>query len=216
MNIHLRKFSKLFVLRPHTDFGRRFFTPGKIMPWIQGKPFWNFIYLPQIWGKSFRHRKNMPQIRGKILPPGHKRASDSRQIIPISENLPSDSGHISTPVHKCASDSRHIIPTSEKRASDLRQISTPWAETCPRLRANNSDLGKSSPRFRADFCTPEAICLKFQTDHAVSRMPCSRFQTCRDSRGFSLLNMRLEEYYSEKAATAAVRAWGLPMSYMRP
>ena len=107
------------------DFGRRFSTSGKTMPQIQGKPFRNLIFLPQIWGKSFRTRKNLSQIWGKILPPGHKRASDSRQIIPTSENLPSDLGQISPTVHKHASDSRQIIPISEKRASDLGQISTP-------------------------------------------------------------------------------------------
>ena len=55
------------------------------------------INVPQIQGKQFRPRKIFPQIRGRFPPPGHKRAPDSRQIIPTSENLPSDSGQISTP-----------------------------------------------------------------------------------------------------------------------
>ena len=33
------------------------------------RPFWNLIYMPQIWGKSFRPRKNVTRIQGILFRP---------------------------------------------------------------------------------------------------------------------------------------------------
>ena len=137
-----------------TVIRRRLCPPGIIMLWIQGIPFRNFIYMPQILDTFMPTGQSSVPVLTLSMHTVHSYASDFGQTFaPQALSCPGFHGTILQPL-------QYWVGFSHCHYHR--------AMLCPRFGTDFCHFETICLKFQADFCTPKAICVRFQTDLSIS------------------------------------------------